>query len=153
MSIRKIPLTSAVFSPIALCVPKKQLSLLVQSGKPRLKMLGQSVKCFKNATPFHSVLVEDEYQARHILFYWNNTFLELMLFFRGGGWVHEADAKSTPSYFLGPTSIGIIMPMSGLWWQYRSKTFFGSMLKLIQILKHYIYGAYSNVPQRSGIGH
>ena len=32
-----------------------------------------------------------------------------------------ADAKSTPSYFLGPTNIGFIMQLSYLWWQYQSE--------------------------------
>ena len=31
------------------------------------------------------------------------------------------NTKSTPSYFLGPTSIGIIMSLLDLWWQYRSE--------------------------------
>ena len=35
-----------------------------------------------------------------------------------------ADAKSTPSYFLGPTFLGILMQLSDLWWQYRSEKFF-----------------------------
>ena len=32
-----------------------------------------------------------------------------------------ADAKTTQSYFLGSTSIGIIMQLSDLWWQYWSE--------------------------------
>ena len=32
-----------------------------------------------------------------------------------------ADAKSTPSYFLGPIYISFIMQLLDLWWQYRSE--------------------------------
>ena len=34
-----------------------------------------------------------------------------------------ADAKTTPFYFLGSTSIGIIMRLLGLWWQLRPGCF------------------------------